>query len=178
MTGEKGIGKSTLLQRVLEAYREMGRGTFGGFYTVRTKKFLGTAYSVHLFPVQNLAGEPSQTLEIPDEGNLLFLCGKKDGKTKDRFDRLGCRALENCEDSDLIIMDELGPHEAEAERFAGRVREILDGAATVIGVLQKTPEGCWTEISEHSDVKVLEITKANRDDPLLIKEIIKLLGER
>lgn len=150
---------------------------------MRTKKFLETAYSVHLLSVRNSGGElvqegRSQTLETPNEGNLLFVCGKKDGETKKRFDRLGCRALENCGDSDLIIMDELGPHEAEAEAFARRVREILNGAIPVIGVLQKTPEGCWPEISSHSDVKVLEITKANRDDPLFVKEIIKLLGER
>ena len=44
LTGEKQIGKSTILQKVLREYEK----SVGGFYTVRTNEFLGNQYSVHL----------------------------------------------------------------------------------------------------------------------------------
>ena len=45
LTGEKQIGKSTLLKKVLDNYA----GEISGFFTVRTKAFLQKGYSVHLF---------------------------------------------------------------------------------------------------------------------------------
>lgn len=51
--------------------------------------------------------------ELPNKSNLLFLCGKTDEHTADTFDRLGCNILSMCSDCSLIVMDELGAHEAD-----------------------------------------------------------------
>ena len=42
---------------------------------------------------------------------------KTDEHTADTFDRLGCNILSMCSDCSLIVMDELGPHEADAALF-------------------------------------------------------------
>ena len=100
LTGKKHIGKSTLIQKILDDYKK----TADGFLTVRTKNYLKDQYSVHMYHLKEK--------ELPNESNLLFLCGKTDEHTADTFDRLGCNILSMCSDCSLIVMDELGPHEA------------------------------------------------------------------
>ena len=85
------------------------RKTADGFLTVRTKDYLKNQYSVHMYHLKEK--------EFPNESNLLFLCGKTDEHTADTFDRLGCNILSMCSDCSLIVMDELGPHEADAALF-------------------------------------------------------------
>ena len=86
LTGKKHIGKSTLIQKILDDYKK----TSDGFLTVRTKNYLKDQYSVHMYHLKEK--------ELPNESNLLFLCGKTDEHTADTFDRLGCNILSMCSD--------------------------------------------------------------------------------
>ena len=65
LTGKKHIGKSTLIQKILDDYKK----TADGFLTVRTKNYLKNQYSVHMYHLKEK--------EFPNESNLLFLCGKQ-----------------------------------------------------------------------------------------------------
>lgn len=167
LTGEKQIGKSTLLKKVLDSFE----GQIGGFFTLRTCEFLKNSFSVHLLT----AAVP----EKPDETNLLFVCGScpsyASNETPRRFDRLGCDALSDFLQKDLILMDELGPHEAEAGRFRQMVLKVLDGPVPVLGVLQDAPSAFLQEIARRPNVTVIRITKENRDDPDLLNKIASLL---
>ena len=162
LTGEKGTGKSTVLKKVLLMYN----GKAGGFFTVRTNAFLGGKYSVHIFP----AGEKAE----PTADNLLFICDGPGADTADRFNALGCSALSR-RDVSLFVMDELGPHEAEAEAFRKRVTEVLDGDIPVLGVLQAPADKFWAEIVNRKDVKVITVTKENRSNTDLTGEIRNIL---
>ena len=144
LTGEKGVGKSTLLQKLLN-----GR-TAGGFRTVKAVQ--GGRVSLHL-----LAGE-----EQPSEENFLCFCPPTgDAETARRFDRLGCAALERA--GDVIVMDELGPAECRAEAFREAVLRCLDGNTPVLGVLQKGEYPFYRTVAEHPKVRLVEITPENRD---------------
>ena len=66
LTDEKHVGKSTLIQKILDDYKK----TADGFLTVRTKNYLKNQYSVHMYHLKEK--------EFPNESNLLFLCGKTD----------------------------------------------------------------------------------------------------
>lgn len=165
LTGEKQVGKSTLLQKILAQYD----GTVGGFYTVRTNEFLGNRYSVHLIR----AGENHKMTKE----NFLFLCGDRDAMVERRFDLLGCQALQDAKSCSLIVMDELGPHEERAEKFGEAVTELLDGDVPIIGVLQKTAGCCWSQIAAHPAVKIVEITKENRDTLQIAEEIRNIVGK-
>ena len=105
LTGEKGVGKSTLLQRALGGCQ----GRVGGFRTLRTDAFLQGGWSVHLFGPEE---DP-----VPSADNLLFVCGGPQEDTPGLFDRLGCRALQRSAGCSLLVLDELGPHEARAAAF-------------------------------------------------------------
>lgn len=165
LTGEKHIGKSTLLRKVLADYE----GTVDGFLTIRTKEYLGDHYSVHMCHLKEN--------ETPNEQNLLFLCGKADKNATDIFNRLGCNVLFKCSDCSLIIMDELGPHEADAVQFCEMVLQLLDGSTPILGILQQPAESSWPEIVNHPKVEVIALSKDNREDTSLIEHILQKITQ-
>ena len=143
LTGPKGVGKSTLIRDCLS--RETGR--LGGFFTVKHRD------SVYLLRAG--AGE------APDAENVLFRCGC--GGDPDRFDALGCAALADTKGCSLLVMDELGPHEAQAVRFQAAVFRALEGGIPILGVLQQADSDFLRRIACHPRVTVLTVTEDNRD---------------
>ena len=143
LTGPKGVGKSTLIRGLLA--EESGRP--GGFFTVKHEG------GVYLLPA---AGEGAFTPE-----NLLFYCGH--GGDPRRFDDLGCAALADTAGCGLLVMDELGPHEAEAVRFQAAVFRALEGDIPILGVLQQAESDFLDRIARHPQVTVLTVSPENRD---------------
>ncbi len=163
LTGPKQVGKSTLIGKYLAQYP----GRVGGFRTRRTHAWLGDRWSVHL-----LSGDGSGTAGAE---NLLFICGCPSPDTPRRFDALGCTALE--EPCDLILMDEVGPNEAQALEFQKAVFRALDGKTPILGVLQMAQSDFLSAIAAHPKVTVISITEENRDSPELLDRIEKQLWE-
>lgn len=152
LTGEKGVGKSTLVASLCDAW---GRPA-GGFRTVRARNVLPERTSVHLLNVRS--GEK------PGRENLLFLPHRSTPEgTAAGFDRLGTAALEPDPDVRLILMDELGPNEGAAERFQRAVFRTLDGSVPVLGVLQQADSGFLGAIAARPDVRVVTVTAENRN---------------
>ncbi len=145
-TGRKGVGKSTLVRAAIEGKR------IGGFFTRRVEGVLERP-SVHLLR----AG----TADAPSAENLLFCCGG--GADIQRFEQLGCGALADTEGCDVLVMDELGPHEAQAAAFQQAVLRALDGAVPIIGVLQQAESAFLRQIAAHPNVRVITVTEENRD---------------
>lgn len=143
LTGPKGVGKSTLIRGLLAEES----GPLGGFFTVKHEG------GIYLLPA---AGERAFTPE-----NLLFRCGH--GGDPARFDDLGCAALADTAGCRLLVMDELGPHEAEAARFQAAVFRALEGDTPIIGVLQQAESEFLDRIARHPQVTVLTVSVANRD---------------
>lgn len=159
LTGEKGVGKSTLLQRALGGYQ----GRVGGLRTLRTDACCPGGWSVHLF---GPGEEP-----VPSADNLLFVCGGPQNDTPGRFDRLGCRALQRSAGCPLLVLDELGPHEARAAEFRQAVLALLDGGTPILGVLQAPAAAFWPELLQHPEAALLEITRRNRDREEVLEQI-------
>lgn len=143
LTGEKGVGKSTLIDYLLA-----GR-TPCGFRTCRVEGVLSRP-SVHLLTV------PDAT---PAADNLLFYCG---AYSPERFDTLGVAALEN-RSGDVLLMDELGPAEAGAEKFTAAVLAALDGELPVLGVLQQADTPLLRAVARHPRVRLVTVTPQNRN---------------
>lgn len=140
LTGAKGVGKSTLVRRLLAE----GSWRLGGFFTVKHE---GKVYLL-------------QPGESPCPDNFLFSCGEDAAPT--RFDILGCEALSvPC---DVILMDELGPHESDAPAFQAAVFRALNGDTPVLGVLQKADSPFLRQIAAHPQVQLVEVTADNREE--------------
>ena len=150
LTGEKQVGKSTLLWKLAGM-----AGSTAGFRTVRTNEFLGGRFSVHMLA----AGKADQ----PGEENLLFVCRSESPEKDRRFDALGCALLADTAGAALIVMDELGPNERGAKAFQHAVLDTLDGDTPVLGVLQKADCAFLRAIAGREDVCVVEVTPQNRE---------------
>ena len=142
---------STLIDLLLE--RTGGRAC--GFRTRRVFTVRPGEATVHLLR--------AATDEQPCEEDLLFSCSAPGEDMVGRFDSLGRAALRDGEGRGLLLMDELGPHEAEAEGFQRAVTAALDGEARVLGVLQRADSPFLAAIAAREDVAVLEVTRENRD---------------
>ena len=116
LTGDKQIGKSTLIKKILNEFS----GNIGGFYTQRSTEYLKDRYAVHIF-------KASQQ-QIPTAENFLFECRRSDPLDNERFDKIGCGILNEEKEFDIIIMDELGRREAKASNFRKKVFELLKKA--------------------------------------------------
>lgn len=143
LTGRKGVGKSTLIRGLLT----LEDGPPGGFFTVKHEG------GIYLLPA---AGERIFTPET-----FLFRCGQAGDPA--RFDQLGCAALADSRGCALLVMDELGPREAEARRFQAAVFQALDGDIPIIGVLQQADSPFLRGIAHHPQVSVMTVTEENRD---------------
>ena len=161
LTGEKGIGKSTIINEVIDSFN----GKIGGFKTVRKYNNDGRI-SFHFL---NVAKN-----EIPNEENLLFYrCeNKNEEEIKNKFN-IFSSALDDLNDFDIIIMDEIGPNEEKANIFKEKIIEVLDSDKYVLGVLQKTNSNFLDSIKNRIDIKVYTVTKENRQE--IKKEIIKVI---
>lgn len=159
LTGDKGIGKSTLLKKLL-AYFDL---PVGGFFTVKSAGVFRGRASIHLLR----AGSD----ERPSPENFLAFCGSPDDESSKRFDTLGCACLSPKHGARLLVMDELGPHEERALLFRTSVLTALDGELPVLGVLQRADSSFLRQIAEHPRVRLLEVTAENRD--YLFESIIR-----
>ena len=137
LTGEKGVGKSTLIDYLLAGCTPCG-------FRVLSRP------SVHLLTV------PDTT---PTADNLLFYCG---AFSPERFDTLGVAALEN-RSGDVLLMDELGPAESGAEKFTAAVLAALDGELPILGVLQQADTPFLRAVARHPRVRLVTVTPQNRD---------------
>ena len=145
-TGRKGVGKSTLVRTAIEGKRA------GGFFTKWVEGVLERP-SVHLLR----AG----TADVPSAENFLFYCGS--GADMQQFDKLGCGALADTAGCEVLVMDELGPHEEQAAAFRQAVLRALEGDVPVVGVLQQAESAFLRQVASHPNVRVVTVTEENRD---------------
>ncbi len=150
LLGEKQIGKTTVLQRLLRGHTLR----LGGFLTRKVRTPTGA--NIHMLPAWKEAACTPENLLFSRSNGILHL-------EPGRFDRLGCSLLAAREDCRLLIMDELGPSEATALGFQKAVLECLAGETPVYGVLQRGDTPFQQAIRRHPEVCLVTVTAENRD---------------
>ena len=150
LTGEKGIGKSTIINNFLKTYD----GKVGGFKTIRNIHNDGLI-SFHMVKVNSD--------EILNDNNLLFYRGKRPSDVHERFDKLSI-ILDDYKNYDLIIMDEIGPSEYRAEIFKSKIIDILNSEIKVLGVLQKADSDFLNSIASRKDTLIYDVNLQNRNN--------------
>ena len=161
LTGEKGIGKSTIINAVIDSFT----GKIGGFKTVRKYNDDGRI-SFHFLNVSKN--------ETPNDNNLLFYrCeNKNEEDITNKFNSFSS-VLDDFESFDIVIMDEIGPNEENASIFKEKILNVLDSDKLILGVLQKADSRFLDSIKNRIDTKVYTVTEENRQE--IKKEIINLL---
>jgi len=156
LTGEKHIGKSTLLRRILGNYP----GSISGFRTFFDNRSDINSRALYM---TDLYGNNST--------KVVSWCDGKRTPDFSAFDKAGTSLLS--QNSSLTVMDELGLFETEAHGFRDAVNAAFDRKEHVIAVIRLDARGWMGELKKRPDVKVFTISEENRDS--LPDHILSLL---
>jgi len=160
ITGKKGIGKSTLLNKIINIVG----CALGGF--VQGKEFTDEKISYKIISLYN--PKQNYTIGIYDKKKAYL------NTDINIFNVVSEEILQRCLNSgDLIILDELGFMEENSEVFKNSIFKILDSNKPVLGVLKECNTDFVRNIKMRKDVQVIRIDEINRN--LMEKEIIKIL---
>ena len=166
LTGEKQVGKSTLLRNLIEAKKLDCTGfETKAFYLNDERRGFTLHGRVEMLPYENdciccaRVGEKRSVPVLPvfDENGVTIL-------QKSLFSP-----------APYILMDELGRLEKQAGAFIEQIYACLDSDKRVLGVLQKCSSAHVKAISERNDVTVLTVTPENRNQ--LLEQLIGSLEE-
>lgn len=154
LCGEVGIGKSTLIQRLLA---QSTRPLYG-FITKKLGPDEHGFHPIYIHPAG--AGE-----RVYEEKNLVGTCDRRIHNIRlDAFNTLGVSYLQAKPDG-VILMDELGFMESKAEAFTRTVFAALDGDVPVIAAVKARYDVPFlNEVRAHPRAQLVLITKENRDE--------------
>lgn len=165
LTGEKQVGKSTILRSLIEAASLNCSGfETRAFYLDGERR----GFTLH------------GRVDLPPYENNCICCARIEEKRSvpvlPVFDENGAKILQISRTSSApyILMDELGRLERHADTFIREIYACMNSDKRVIGVLQQCSSAHVEAISRRDDVTVLTVTPENRDTLLiqLIDEFI------
>ncbi len=169
ITGLPGAGKTHALMRVIEMLEEEDL-TIGGMITepiVDGRKRIG-------FTVKDwLTGETTVFAHVDIQSKIMV--GKL-GVDLKRLEEVGVKAITRaCEETDVIVIDEVGKMEVESPVFVDAVKQALDTEKPMLLTLHKKSRNpLLQDIRRRDDVRILEVTPTNRN--LLPYKIIRLMN--
>jgi nucleoside-triphosphatase len=166
ITGTPGIGKTTLIRKVVEALEDYA---LSGFYTEEIRE-VGVRKG---FRFVTFGGEEGVIAHV--DFNHRHSVGKY-GVDVAAIDRLADIALNIDEDVDLYVVDEIGKMECLSSRFNAAMRRLLDSDQPLLATVSKKGGGLIEEAKHRADVELWEVTHANRD--ALVAAIVEWLHQR
>ena len=156
LTGARGVGKSTCIDRVLDGLTY----TVGGFRT----RFAESGRNVLLLTDVS-GGDARVAAHFTGDGRI---------PVTETFNSYGVSLLSAVPAPGLLLMDELGFLEREALAFQCAVLDAMDEDTPVLGVIRQGASGWLDTLRSHDRVQILTVTEENRDD--LPEEIKKMLA--
>ncbi|HXX81262.1 MAG TPA: NTPase [Thermodesulfovibrionales bacterium] len=164
ITGLPGVGKTTFIKKLSEELRNLRPV---GFYTAEIReKSIRKGFELICFD-----GRRGILSHIDIKGPHRV--GKYSVDIKGFEDVLDSIQFLNPA-TNLIIIDEIGKMECLSLKFRELIIKILDSEKFVIATIALKGSGVIEEIKKRDDVRLLEITKSNRES--LVPEVLKLLN--
>ncbi|MEM3873777.1 MAG: NTPase [Candidatus Bathyarchaeia archaeon] len=160
ITGSPGIGKTTLLLKVVDALR--ARGYSVGGMVSREVRSCGTRVGFEI-------------LDLADNSRRGWLAhvnqktGPQVGKYRvnlEDLDSVGVKAiLRAIRECDVIVIDEIGPMELFSENFRQAVTKAFESGKLVIAVVHwKARDKLIDAAKTRKDAEIFNVTFGNRDE--------------
>ncbi|NIM44971.1 MAG: NTPase [Nitrososphaeria archaeon] len=172
LTGHPGVGKTTVVERVV--YALMSRGLrVGGMITKEVREG-GKRIGFEILDIES--GVRGWLAHVKREDGPVI--GRYRVNLRDLED-VGVRALiRSIEEADIIVCDEIGPMERTSSRFREVIVEVLASGKPFIATLHhRYSEDLVEEVRCASQFNIIKITYTNRDilplhvTSLVLKEI-------
>lgn len=150
LTAPSGTGKSTIIKKILCELNI----SIGGFQVERCINNEGNIYFDMI------------SVKDKENNNIIGECTKNKNPIANiyTFETKGVEILNtSLENSDLIILDEIGFLEETAEEFKSSIRKVLDSNKIVLGVLKELNSPFLNEIRNRTDISIVKVTLDNRN---------------
>jgi nucleoside-triphosphatase len=167
IVGDRGVGKSTLIRRVL---KELRCPVFG-FETKKEEHLEDPLRGCPIYIYD--AGKPhSQT-----PNNLIGYHKEQDiPAITAAFDRYAPRLMDAVPEGAVVELDEIGFLEANAENFCHAVLHLLEGKNPVIAAVKNREHPFLDAVRNHPNARCFYITAENRD--ALYEEVIAFMKQQ
>ncbi|MBC7222507.1 NTPase [Candidatus Bipolaricaulota bacterium] len=165
VTGHPGVGKTTLVKRVLAAVPLKA----GGMITEEIRK---CGYRVG-FLLRDVATGKEGLL-----AHRHHCTGPEFGKYRiclQDLEEIGAAAIERAVvEAELIVIDEVGPMELQSPRFISAVEKALASQKHLLVTVHRASNHHLAYRIRHEVDQLIRLTKSNRDEK--IREVIRLLS--
>jgi nucleoside-triphosphatase len=151
VTGSPGVGKSTIVARVIQTRK----GSVGGVLA-RDRRYKDRRTGFELLDI--LTGDVGILADETGSGPQL-------GKYRvhpDDLDNIGAHAIESALKCDLIVVDEVGPMELSSRRFVSAVENAIASDRPMLVVLHEWSNHRLAK-KIRSTFKVIVVTRENRE---------------
>ncbi|MBU5484712.1 nucleoside-triphosphatase [Clostridium sp. MSJ-11] len=162
LTGEKNVGKSTIVEKILQSLSS----SIGGYST----EFIMKNNLKHFY-LTSLSHKGNKTLMAIGDHSI-----KKIIKIYEyAFNVFGAGLiLDSIHTKDVIILDEIGFIENDCDEFKASVIKALDSKKIIIGVLKNYNGEFINYIKDRKDVILFNINEENREEiPKIIIDMIR-----
>ena len=157
IVGERHVGKSTLIRRLLE---NTGRPVCG----FMTKSLPADEAGFHPIYIHPAAQAVEDRVYTPE--NLIGTCDTRiHNINQSAFDTFGVEYLTGLSPEGIVVMDELGFMEVSSEAFTSKVMEVLDGDIPILAAVKtRTDIDFLNTVRAHPKAHVFTMTEENRDE--------------
>jgi nucleoside-triphosphatase len=154
VTGKPGVGKTTLIERVVEQVR--GSLRVAGFTTAEVRDAAGERIGFNIVTVEGKRGQ------LAEVGVGRRVRVGRYGVNVEEFEELALPELAR-RDVDLIVIDEIGKMECSSGRFRRAVEDALDAQVNVLATLGISRLPFFQALRERPDVELITLTERNRE---------------
>ena len=167
IVGDRGVGKSTLIHRVL---KELNRTVFG-FETKKEEQLEDPIRGCPIYIYD--AGKshirtPSNLIGYHKERNIPAITAA--------FDRYAPSLMGSVAENAVVELDEIGFLEANAESFCHAVFHLLDGSHPVIAAVKNRDHPFLNAVRKHPNARCFYINPENRDT--LYEEVLAFMKQQ
>ena len=164
LTGRPGVGKSTLITRVLAHANVQARG----FYTREIRSPAGREG----FEAITLAGRRVVLAHVTLKGP--YRVGKY-GVAISRFEIEVAPSIQTAhvEPGEIIVVDEIGKMECFSAVFRQAVLDALDSPARVLGTVGLQNDPFLRRVRERRDISLIDVRRDNRD--ILCEQLLRMM---